>query len=128
MQNPTSDVAVEARCRGLPSWTGSWTGAAQNPSAVSAIRAVARGIGAARGHAAGEQAPRNLQLNATAVSAIGESAGLFRTSLCTGLAAEAGHLVAELCAIGMWERQDCGYRMLDSQALQVVGCVGPYLW
>ena len=46
----------------LPPWTGSWTGSAQNPSAVSAICAIDGGIVAASGSAAGEHAPRNASL------------------------------------------------------------------
>jgi hypothetical protein len=33
-------------------WTGSWTGSAQNPSAASAISAIARGIVAANAYRA----------------------------------------------------------------------------
>jgi hypothetical protein len=40
-------------------WTGSWTGSADNPSVMSAIRAIFRAIGAARVCMAREHASRN---------------------------------------------------------------------
>ena len=53
----------ESRIQRLSPWTDSCgTGSAQNPSAVSAICAIARGIGAASGCAGGEQVPRNASL------------------------------------------------------------------
>jgi hypothetical protein len=52
-QNLGRHALAEPSIKGLRPWTGSWTGPAQNPRAASAIRAIARGIGAASGHAAG---------------------------------------------------------------------------
>ena len=44
---------------GSRAWTGSWTGSPDNPSAASAICAIARAIGAASACAAAARTPRN---------------------------------------------------------------------
>ncbi len=48
-----------AKALSLGAWTGSWTGSPDNPSAVSAIRAITRAIGAASACAAGARASRD---------------------------------------------------------------------
>jgi hypothetical protein len=44
---------------GLGAWTGSWTGSPDNPSAVSAVSAITRAIGAASACAGRRHASRN---------------------------------------------------------------------
>ena len=55
-----ADRMVGALGRGP--WTGSWSGSPDNPNAASAVRAMARAIGAASAHAAGACASRNAPL------------------------------------------------------------------
>jgi hypothetical protein len=86
MQHPTVLGGVAGAAWRLPPWTGSWTGSVRNPSAGSAICAMAGGIGAASGSAAGEQAPRNASLR---VSQVGEP-GYCRVPVFSDQGAAAG--------------------------------------
>jgi hypothetical protein len=68
-----------------------------------------------------------LQLRATAISAVRDHPGSYPTSTWpawpaktwAALGTEPVTLAAELCTAGMWERADGGYRVLDTGAVQL---------
>ncbi len=65
------------------------------------------------------RAAYDLQVRATAHSARCGHPGFVADGYLDGLATQTTITAVELCTVGMWERVDGGYRVLDSEAVQV---------